>query len=126
MTKISTGAAFLDTFLDGGYDHDIITTLYGPAGAGKTNFCLLAAVAMAANKKVILIDTEGGIAVERIRQISGEKHKEILERLVFFHPVTFDEQKEIFEKLRGLVNEHIGLIIVDSISMLYHTLPLCT
>ncbi len=119
MSTISTGAAFLDAFLGGGYDHDIITTLYGPAGSGKTNLCLLAAVAMAKSKKVILIDTEGGVAVERIKQLSDGNYPQLLERILFFHPVTFEEQKEIMEKLRSIVNEHIGLVIVDSISMLY-------
>jgi|SRR3989338_6165843 len=119
MNKIPTGAPFLDEFLQGGYDHDIITTLYGPSGAGKTNLCLLAAVHQAkSGKKVLFIDTEGGIAVERIAQIS-DNSKDVLERIIFFNPVTFEEQKKLFETIRELVNEHIGIIIVDSVSMLY-------
>src|SRR3989338_7289375 len=115
----STGVVFLDTFLGGGYDHDIITTIYGPSGSGKTNLCLIAAVHCAsAGKKVIFLDTEGGIAVERIRQICPEYEK-VLERMLFFNPVTFEEQKKIFDTLREMVNEHIGMIIVDSVSMLY-------
>ena len=39
--------------------------------------------------------------------------------MIFFNPVNFDEQKEIFETLRDMANENIGLIVVDSISMLY-------
>ncbi|HIG93364.1 TPA: DNA repair and recombination protein RadB [Candidatus Woesearchaeota archaeon] len=119
MTKISTGAVFLDAFLGGGYDEDIVTTLYGPSGTGKTNLCLLAAVQMAkSGKKVIIIDTEGGIAVERIRQITPQ-YEEVLTRILFFNPYTFDEQKDIFEKMKELAGEQIGLIVVDSISMLY-------
>lgn len=109
----------MDRFLQGGYDPDIITTIYGPSGTGKTNFCLLAAVHQAeSGQKVIFIDTEGGIAVERIKQISPN-YETILPRLLFFNPLNFNEQKEIFEQLRSLVNDQIGLIIVDSISMLY-------
>ena len=118
MDKISTGASFLNEFLLGGYDKDIITTVYGPSGSGKTNLCLLAAVNIAESKKVIFIDTEGGIAVERIKQLS-DNYQQILQNLIFFNPVNFDEQKEIFETLRDIVNENIGLIVVDSISMLY-------
>ncbi len=119
MAKISSGADFLDKFLDGGYDSDIITTIYGPSGAGKTNLCLLAAVKIAnGGKKVVFIDTEGGIAVERIKQIAPDYEK-TLGKVVFLNPVTFEEQKEAFEKLKEMVNEHIGLIIVDSIAMLY-------
>ncbi|MBU0459330.1 MAG: DNA repair and recombination protein RadB [Nanoarchaeota archaeon] len=117
MTKISTGALFLDNFLKGGYEKDIITTIYGPSGSGKTNLCLLAAVnIVSSGKKVIIIDTEGGIAVERIRQISGE---EVLQNIIFFNPLNFAEQKDVFATLKGMINEQVGLIVVDSISMLY-------
>ena len=119
MTKISTGAAFLDALLEGGYDSDIVTTIFGPSGAGKTNLCLLAAVKVAeAGKKVLFIDTEGGIAVERIKQMSSD-HETVLQRILFFNPVTFVEQNDLFEKLKSLVSEQIGLIVVDSVSMLY-------
>ncbi|MEK6901759.1 MAG: ATPase domain-containing protein, partial [Nanoarchaeota archaeon] len=91
MSKISTGVPFMDTFLEGGYDNDIITTIYGPSGSGKTNLCLLAAVHIAAQgKKVIFIDTEGGIAVERIKQICP-LYEEVLERMIFLQPVNFEE-----------------------------------
>lgn len=119
VSKISTGASFIDTFLRGGYDSEIITTIYGPSGSGKTNLCLMAAVSMVkTGKKVFFIDTEGGIAVERIRQISPQ-HKEVLQKIVFFDPVNFTEQEEIFANMREMLNEHVGLIIVDSIAMLY-------
>jgi len=119
MTKISTGTEFLDNLLAGGYDNDIITTIYGPSGSGKTNFCLIAATYVAEKgKKVIFIDSEGGIAVERIKQIT-DKYKEVLEKTIFFNPVNFVEQVEIFEELKEMNLDHIGMIIIDSISMLY-------
>ncbi|PIZ52041.1 DNA repair and recombination protein RadB [Candidatus Woesearchaeota archaeon CG_4_10_14_0_2_um_filter_33_13] len=119
MEKLSTGALFLDQLLNGGYDQDIVTTIYGPSGSGKTNFCLMAAVKVAENgKKVIFVDTEGGIAVERIKQISTS-YKDALINMLFFNPFNFIEQNEIMDKLKELINEDIGLIVVDSISMLY-------
>ncbi len=121
MLKISSGVDFLDEFLGGGYDTDVITTVYGPSGVGKTNLCLLCAVHVAlSGKKVMFMDTEGGIAVERIKQITP-RYEEVLERVLFFNPVTFVEQKELFEQIREMVyeNESFGLIVVDSISMLY-------
>ena len=119
MDKISTGADFLNNFLAGGYDRDIITTVYGPSGSGKTNLCLLAAVRIAeSGKKVLFVDTEGGIAVERIKQIS-DRWEEVLGRIMFFSPLNFEQQKEVFENLRGVVDESVGMIVVDSISMLY-------
>lgn len=119
MPKVNTGATFLDNFLSGGYDHDIITTFYGPSGSGKTNLCLIAAVHMAeSGKKIIFIDTEGGIATERISQLTTNP-EQILARMLFCSPVSFREQKEIFDKLKDNLPEDLGLIIVDSISMLY-------
>jgi DNA repair protein RadB len=114
--KVSTGAEFLNDFLAGGYDNDVVTTIFGPSGSGKTNLCLVAACSMAKDKKVLFMDTEGGIAVERIKQIGGEG---ILNKIIFFNPMTFNEQHDSFDKLKDAVNEHIGLIVVDSISMLY-------
>ena len=121
MTTTSTGAAFLDTFLAGGYDNGIITTMYGPSGSGKTNLCILTAVRMAEQGKTVLfVDTEGGIAVERIRQISSSsEYEKVLERILFLNPVTFEDQKAILAQLKALATEDVGLIIVDSISMLY-------
>jgi len=119
MVKISSGAEFLDILLDGGYDSDIVTTIFGPSGAGKTNFCLLAAVKIAeAGKKVLFIDTEGGIAVERIKQISLD-YAGVLDKIIFLNPLTFVEQNDIFEKIKSLAGDQIGMIVVDSISMLY-------
>lgn len=119
MPKMSTGVNFLDRTLQGGYDEDIITTMYGPSGSGKTNLCLIAAVNVASSgKKVLFLDTEGGIAVERVKQITSEYEK-ILPLMIFFQPTTFEEQKSVFEELRSQVIENVGLIVVDSISMLY-------
>jgi DNA repair protein RadB len=118
MQKISSGSQILDQFLAGGLDQDIITTIYGPSGSGKTNLCILSAVQVAKrNKKVIFIDTEGGICVERILQIG--KDQSILNNFIFLRPVNFQEQKETFDKLKDFISDTIGMIVVDSISMLY-------
>jgi len=53
-----------------GHERDIITTIYGPAGTGKTNFCMLVAISQAKKgNKVIFVDAEGGFSVERLKQI---------------------------------------------------------
>ena len=115
--KISTGSAEFDKWLDGGYDTDIITTLYGPAGSGKTNLCLIAAAEQAAKgKKVIFIDTEGGFSVSRLKQLIT---KDVMNNILLLKATNFAEQREAFNKLLDLIKEDIGLIIVDSIVMLY-------
>ena len=70
------------------------------------------------HKKIVFIDTEGGIAVDRVQQIT-KHYEEVLKRVIFFQPVNFNEQDQVIESLRSLINEKIGLIIVDSIAMLY-------
>ena len=120
--KLSTGSLFFDDYLGGGYERDVITTIYGPSGSGKTNLCLITAVKVAeSGKKVLLIDTEGGVAVERIKQLSIN-YELVLENIIFFQPLNFEQQVEIFSKIKSIVNNssfEIGLIVVDSISMLY-------
>ena len=123
MEKIPTGSKILDNLLGGGYEKDIITTIYGPAGSGKTNLCLLCAMNTTRNKKkVIYIDTENNFSVERFKQICesiNQNYAKLLNDIVFLRPSTFDEQKKTFEKLKGVFNNKIGLIIFDSIAMLY-------
>lgn len=117
--KVSSGSALIDSLLNGGFETDIITTIYGPAGSGKTNICLLAVIrAVLDNKKVIYIDTDSSFSIERLKQLTKDYEK-LLEKIFFLKPTTFEEQKKSFDKLRELSEEQIGLIIVDSISMLY-------
>ena len=117
--RIGTGTDVLDGLLEGGYETDAITTIYGPAGAGKTNLALLAAVSVAQRgKKVVYIDTEGGFSVARLKQIVAQP-KKVLDKIMFLRPTNFDEQKKAFAKLKQLVNNKIGLIVVDTIAMLY-------
>lgn len=119
MAKIPTGSKILDKMLEGGYETDTITTIYGPAGSGKTILALLCAINTARRgKKIVYVDTEGSFSLERLKQIALD-YKKILGNVVFLRPVSFEEQKKSFEKLKDLVDERIGLIIVDTIAMLY-------
>lgn len=114
-----TGSALLDNLLDGGYETDTITTIYGPTGSGKTNLCLLALRPIVEDsKKVIYIDTEGGFSIKRLAQIYHSQPP-LLDSIFYLQPATFDEQKKVFSRLLENITDRIGLIIVDSISMLY-------
>ena len=120
--KISAGSCDLNKWLYGGYEKGIITTIYGPAGSGKTNFCILASVSQAKKgNKVIYIDTEGGFSVERVKQIAGEIFEETLENIFLIKVTKFEEQKKAIDGLlRELKAESkISLIIVDGMTMLY-------
>lgn len=115
-----TGTDVFDALVSG-YEGGILTTIYGASGTGKTTVCLLAALAcIRSGKKVIFIDTEGGFSPTRFQQLLQEEdiHKYI-ERIFFLKPMTFSEQMKALARLKDLMNEQIGLIIVDTISMLY-------
>lgn len=123
MRKVTTGVDWLDDFLEGGFEADAISTLYGPAGSGKTNIALLAAIATAKRgKKVIYVDTEGGFSVTRLEQLA-KHHKKVMAKIMFLSPTTFREQVSSFNKLQALMrsktSNSIGMIIVDTIGMLY-------
>ncbi len=121
MDKISTGSFDLNDWLNGGYEKGIVTMIVGPPGSGKSNFGLLAACSKARNEKVIFVDSEGGFSVERIKQIVGEEnYNKILENILLLNPTNFSEQKNSFSKLlKNVKEDSIGLIIVDSMAMLY-------
>ena len=119
--KISSGSFDLNKWLSGGYENGIITMIAGPPASGKTNLVLLAACSQARKgNKVIFVDTEGGFSVERVKQIAGENYPDILKNILLLEPTNFEEQKKVFSKLLNQVSkENIGLIVVDSMAMLY-------
>jgi len=123
LNKLPTGSKVLDLMLNGGYENDAVTTIYGPAGSGKTVLCILCAINVSKNgKKIVYVDSEGGFSVVRLKQICSHinlEYKRILENMIFLRPISFAEQKKSFEKLKDLVNDKIGLIVVDTIAMLY-------
>jgi len=122
--KISAGSFDLNKFLFGGYETDIITTLYGPGGSGKSNFCVIVATSQARKgNKVIFMDTEGGFSSDRFKQIHQGTKEEIelaLQNILLLKPTSFKEQEESFQKLLTHVKKgDVSLIIIDSIAMLY-------
>ena len=122
--KISAGSYELNKFLHGGYETDIITTLYGPGGSGKSNLAIILATSVAKKQnKTIFIDTEGGFSTERFKQIHGGEKEQIendLQNIFLLKPTSFQEQEKAFQQmLKYVKKEDISLIIIDSIAMLY-------
>lgn len=119
-TLFPTGSVVFNTLLSG-YEGGIITTIYGPSGTGKTTTCLLAAIAtIRSGKKVIFVDTEGSFSTFRFAQLlAGEDIQQYLEKIFILRPMTFADQSKAMQRLKDVVNETIGLIIVDSVSTLY-------
>src|SRR3989344_7978891 len=119
MVYDSSGAGFFDDFLGGGYEKGIVTGIYGPPGAGKTNLCILAMISTAkTGKKVVFLDTDGGFSLDRFHQIAGES-KDVLKHVIFLRPSTFEEQATAIAKLTQLLDDSFGLVVVDPLSNLY-------
>ena len=113
----------LDVMLGGGFEKGTITQIFGPPSSGKSNITLALAVNVAKNnKKVIYMDTEGGISIDRIRQIAGEDFSRVANNIIVFEPTSFMEQNE---KLRSIDvwlrknHEDVELIVLDSAVALY-------
>ncbi len=118
--RISTGVTVLDKLLGGGYELDTVTTVFGPSGSGKTNVCMVAAVSVArSGKKVIFMDTEGGFSAERLKQISPDDFESVIKNIIFLVPTNFEEQKTSFSKIQQIITPDTGMVIIDTIAMLY-------
>jgi DNA repair protein RadB len=95
--------------------------IYGEAGTGKTNLCLVLARNVAKQgKKVVYLDTEG-VSLDRFRQVSGEGFEKLLKSVLFFEASSFDEQEKMVDKAIKLAegNLDVELIIIDSLTMFY-------
>lgn len=112
----------LNNFVDeiiGELQEDTITTLFGPPGIGKSTLCFQYAVeCIRSGKKVIFVDTEGGFSIERIKQMDSSID---LENIIVFSPKSFEEQQKTILNLNKEIknSKTIGLLIVDSLVMLY-------
>ena len=118
MDILKTTCKPLDLLIGGGLESSIITKIYGEAGTGKTNICLqVARECVKSGKKVAYIDSEG-VSLKRLEQIcQKEDYNKILKSILFFSPSSFSEQEEMINK--SIKIENIGLIIVDTINLLY-------
>jgi len=117
--RITSGSEVIDKLLDGGYENDILTTIYGPAGSGKTTMALMCSIGVVKEgKKVIFIDTEGGFSADRFMQLS-KNSDELLKNILILKPMNFKEQMKTLHNLSKKINERIGLVVIDTISMLY-------
>lgn len=114
--KLPTGTP-LDGILGGGVETGIVTEVYGPAGAGKTNFCIHFSLSAAERGgKVAYIDTESGLSAERVRQIAGGT--KIMRNILVKRVTDFGQQEEAIKSL-GKKRESLSGVVVDSIVMLY-------
>lgn len=113
----------IDELLGGGIEKGNITQFFGPPGSGKTNITISLAVNTAlSGKKVIYVDTEGGLSIERIRQMAGADFEKVANNIIVFEPTSFSKQIEDLKTIEAwLIGNHedVELIIIDSAVALY-------
>ena len=120
--KISSNSS-LDVLLGGGFEKGTITQIFGPPSSGKSNITLTLAVNVAKNnKKVIYIDTEGGISITRIKQISGSDFPTVADNIMVFEPTNFLEQNDNLKAIETWLRKNyndVDLLVLDSAVALY-------
>jgi DNA repair protein RadB len=100
-----------------GLEPGAITNFYGTPGTGKTNLCILAAVdCCRKGGRVVYIDTEGGLSLERMRQVAGSDFEDVIARMEIVEPKDLDEQTRAVRKLR---ERDADIVILDSSVALY-------
>ena len=124
----------LDAALLGGLPAGSICELVGPAGLGKTQFCLSMCIVgcldrLADEGRVLFVDTERKFSGERLAQIARERFPEsfampnsigtMLDRVLVKSPESSAKLLELLEGLESSIIDHgIKLIIIDSIASL--------
>lgn len=120
--KITSNSS-LDALLGGGFEKGVITQIFGPPSSGKSNITLTLAVNVArTNKKVIYMDTEGGISIDRIKQIAGPDFSNVVNNIIVFEPTSFLEQNDNLKAIEVWLRKNhsdVDLIILDSAVALY-------
>ena len=113
----------LDDLLDGGFEKGCVTQIFGSPSSGKSNVALMLTVNVAkTGRKVIYIDTEGGISIDRIKQISGPYFSNVANNIMVFEPTDFIQQTENLRSIDVRLRKHheeVDLIILDSAVALY-------
>lgn len=124
---IPTGCESVDDLLGGGFERGVVTQVYGPPAAGKTNLALAAAIEVAAaGDRSLFIDTEG-LSIDRFEQMAsaridrpdvGESVEELASRLVITEAYDFEDQREAVRDAEELAAE-VELIVLDSATGFY-------
>ena len=123
--SIPTGCDPVDDLLGDGFERGVVTQVYGPPAAGKTNLALAAAVeAAAAGQRSLFIDTEG-LSVDRFEQLAAaavehtdETVEQLASRLVITEAYDFEDQREAVRDAAELAEE-VSLIVLDSATGFY-------
>ncbi|XP_022849062.1 DNA repair protein RAD51 homolog 2 isoform X1 [Olea europaea var. sylvestris] len=126
----------LDAALCGGIPFGVVTELVGPAGIGKTQFCLKLALLASLpstygglDGSVIYIDVESKFSSKRMIEMGFKSFPEILHmegmakemagRILVLQPASLTEFTESLQQLKVSILQHpVKLLIIDSMAAL--------
>lgn len=126
----------LDAALCGGIPFGVVTELVGPAGIGKTQFCLKLSLLASLpssygglNGHVMYIDTESKFSSRRMIEIGVNSFPEVFRiagmtqemagRIVVLRPASLTEFTESLQQLKvSLLQHQVKLLIIDSMAAL--------
>ncbi|CAI9776724.1 unnamed protein product [Fraxinus pennsylvanica] len=126
----------LDAALCGGIPFGVVTELVGPAGIGKTQFCLKLALLASLpstygglDGRVIYIDVESKFSSKRMIEMGFNSFPEIFQtegmakemagRILVLQPASLTEFTESLQQLKvSLLQHHVKLLIIDSMTAL--------
>ncbi|KHN33439.1 DNA repair protein RAD51 like 2 [Glycine soja] len=130
---LSTRLKGLDEALCGGIPFGVLTELVGPAGIGKTQFCLKLSLLASLptncgglDGRVIYIDVESKfrlieIGINSFPEIFLKKGmaQEMAGRILILHPTSLSEFAESLHQIRvSLLQQQVKLLIIDSMAAL--------
>ena len=118
--KLTSGCKRLDDEV-GGLREGMLTTVFGPAGAGKTTIAIQYALsALASGYKVFYVNTEDELFIDRLYEMSIRRGLNVnLERLHVVRATSFEEQHRILTRMLKTLGGGYGLIVVDSLTGLF-------
>ncbi|KAL3829151.1 hypothetical protein ACJIZ3_017953 [Penstemon smallii] len=126
----------LDAALCGGIPFGVVTELVGPAGIGKTQFCLKLALLASLptsygglGAHVIYVDVESKFSSRRMIEMGINSIPEIFQkeglaqemagRILVLRPASLSEFTESLQQIKvSLLQHHVKLLIVDSMAAL--------
>ncbi|XP_052287754.1 DNA repair protein RAD51 homolog 2 isoform X3 [Citrus sinensis] len=126
----------LDAALCGGVPFGVVTELVGPAGTGKTQFCLKLSLLAALpahygglDGGVIYIDVESTFTSRRMIEMGASSFPEIFHskgmaqemagRILVLQPTSLSEFTESLEKIKvSLLQNQVKLLVIDSMAAL--------
>ncbi|KAK5818240.1 hypothetical protein PVK06_023174 [Gossypium arboreum] len=131
-----TGLKGLDAALCGGIPFGVLTELVGPAGIGKTQFCLKLSLLASLPRnyggldgRVIYIDVESKFSSRRLLEIGLRSFPEIFQmkemaqemagRILVLRPTSLAEFTQSLEQIKvSLLQKQVKMLVIDSMAAL--------